>query len=124
MNTHESLSPHRLNESPAHRYQIYRQSKTGCHYNHGASMASAEDAVELFLATAPAFEGGGVRLWDHHEQRAVASAEWSVEKTRFGFMVRTRANVFHDDSLALMARKIEERHAIVQSVVHRAAVGF
>lgn len=124
MNTPEAPSSRQLTESSTHRYQIYRQSKTGCHYNHGAGIDSAEDAVELFLATSPVFEGGGVRLWDHLEQRAVASAEWSVEKTRFGFLVRTRTNIFHDDSLELIARRIAERHAIVQSVVRQNAMAI
>jgi len=123
MNANVELSV-AVHETAAHRYQIYRQSKNGCHFNHGASIESAEDAVEIFLATAPAFEGGGVRLWDHHESRAVASAEWNVERTRFGFMVRTRSNVFHDDSLALIARRVAERHAIVQSVVRQNGIAI
>ena len=56
-----------------HRYQIYRQARSGLHYNHGSIIDSPEDAVALFLNTSPAFEGGGVRLWDHYEQRHVAS---------------------------------------------------
>jgi hypothetical protein len=124
MNANMELSLDAVQEPTAHRYQIYRQSKYGCHFNHGARIDSMEDAVEIFLSTAPAFEGGGVHLWDHHEQRAVASAEWSVEKTRFGFLVRTRSNVFHDDSLALVARRVVERHAIVQSVLRQNAMAI
>ena len=41
-----------------HRYQVYRQARNGLHYNHGAIIESAEDAVALFLRTSPAFEGG------------------------------------------------------------------
>lgn len=99
-----------------HRYQIYRQSKNGCHYNHGERMDSAVDAVALFLGTAPTFEGGGVRLWDHREMRAVASAEWNVETTRMGFHVRTRSNVFHDETLAVIARDIAQREALTQAI--------
>lgn len=102
-----------------HRYQIFRQAKNGCHFNFGSSIASPEEAVEIFLDTAPAFEGGDLRLWDHREQRTVASAEWLVEITRFGFPVRTRANVFHDDAIAQIAQRVIEREAYFQSVAQR-----
>jgi hypothetical protein len=58
-----------LAEPPAaipYRYQIYRQARNGLHYNHGAVIDSPEDAVALFLQATPAFEGGGLRLWDHY----------------------------------------------------------
>ncbi len=102
-----------------HRYQVYRQAKNGLHYNHGAIIATPEDAVALFLNTAPAFEGGGVRLWDHHEQRHVASAEWNVETTRMGFPVRHRVNVYHDPALAVFAAQIAERERLEETVTNR-----
>ena len=77
---------------------------------------SGEEAVALFLNTAPAFEGGDVRVWDHREMRAVASAEWKVETTRMGFLVRTRSNVFHDEPLAAIAQNIAQREALARTV--------
>ncbi len=102
-----------------HRYQIYRQARSGLHYNHGAIIDSPEDAVALFLHTAPAFEGGGVRLWDHYEQRHVASAEWLVETTRMGFAVRHRVNLYHDPALAVVAAQIAERQQLEQTITDR-----
>ena len=102
-----------------HRYQIFRQAKNGCHFNYGSSIASAEEAVEIFFETAPAFEGGGLRLWDHREQRTVASTEWFFEITRFGFPVRTRANVFHDDTISQIAQRVIEREAYFQTLSQR-----
>lgn len=99
-----------------HRYQVYRQDKNGLHYNHGPIVDSPEEAVTLFLQTTPAFDGGGIRLWDHYEQRHVASAEWRVETTRMGFPVRTRANTFQDPALAVVARDIAQREALVQAI--------
>ena len=111
-----------LAEPPAstpHRYQIYRQARNGLHYNHGAIIDSPEDAVAMFLHTAPAFEGGGLRLWDHYEQRNVASAEWMIETTRMGFAVRHRVNLYHDPALAVVAAQITERQRIEQSLTDR-----
>lgn len=75
--------------------------------------------MEAFLNTAPGFEGGGVRLWDYHEQRALASAEWLVENTSFGFPVRVRADAFCDESVSQLARQICEREALIESVEQR-----
>lgn len=117
MKTTEAIAPV---DSPApHRYQIFRQAKNGVHYPYGSSIASADEAVEIFLETRPLFEGGGVRLWDHRAARAVASAEWFVETTGFGFPVRARANAFLDDEIARVAQQIVEREAYLQSVAQR-----
>lgn len=77
---------------------------------------SPHEAVALFLGAAPAFEGGVVDLWDYAEQRAVASAQWSIETTRMGFTVRTRSNVFQNETLATIARDIAQREALVQAI--------
>lgn len=114
--THVSTEVH---TSAPHRYQIFRQAKNGCHFNYGSSIASADEAVEIFLETAPMFEGGGIQLWDHREQRAVASTEWFVEVTRFGFPVRTRANLFHDEAIGNVAQRVIEREAFFQSLAER-----
>ena len=102
-----------------HRYQVYRQAKNGLHYNHGAIIDAPEDAVALFLRTTPAFDGGGVRLWDHYEQRHVASAEWLLETTRMGFSVRHRVNVYHDPALAVFAAQVAEREQLEQTITDR-----
>lgn len=101
------------------RYQIFRQAKNGSHLSFGSSIASAEEAVEIFSEAAPLFEGGGIRLWDHHEQRTVAAAEWSVEITHFGFPVRTRANAFYDETIGQVAQRLIEREAFFQSIAQR-----
>ncbi len=76
------------------------------HYAYGSSMESAEEAVEIFLETNPLFDGGGILLWDHREQRMVAAVEWLAETTHFGFNVRTRANAFYDDYVAAVATRL------------------
>lgn len=114
--------PHALAEPPAlapHRYQIFRQERNGVHYSFGSSIASAEEAVEIFLETKPVFEGGGIRLWDHREQRAVAAVDWIAESTAFGFNVRARANAFYDDHLAAIAVRVIEREAFFESLRQR-----
>jgi len=102
-----------------HRYQIFRQARNGCHFNYGSSIADAEEAVEIFLETPPIFEGGGIRLWDHREQRTVAQAEWHVEITRLHFPVRTRANAFYDEKIGQIAQRVIEREAFFQSLAER-----
>ena len=102
-----------------HRSQVYRQAKNGLHHNHGPAVDSPEDAVASFLQTTPAFEGGGVRLWDHTEMRIATSAEWQVETTRMGFAVRHRSNVFYDPALALVASHIAEREQLEQAISNR-----
>jgi hypothetical protein len=109
-------------ESPApapHRFQVFRQAKNGVHYNHGSRIASAEEAVENFLETPPLFDGGDIRLWDHREGRAVASADWLVESTRFGFAVRVRANAFFDEEISRIANRVVEREAYFRSIAQR-----
>jgi hypothetical protein len=101
------------------RYHVFRQAKNGLHHTPGASVDSPVDAVASFLHTTPAFEGGGVRLWDHTEMRIAASAEWQVETTRMGFAVRHRSNVFYDPALALAASRIAEREQLEQAITNR-----
>lgn len=105
--------------TPPHRYQIFRQTKNGVYQQHGVSIGSVDRAVELYLLTKPAFDGGGVRLWDSHEQRTVASAEWFVENTTFGFQVRVRADAFYDETVSEAARRILEREALIESLGQR-----
>lgn len=119
MKTIEAIAPTEAPSPAPHRYQIFRQAKNGVHYNYGSSIASAEEAVEVFLETAPLHEGGAIRLWDHHEQRAVATIDWIVVKTHFGFPVHARANAFFDEALSGIANRIIEREAYFQSVAQR-----
>lgn len=110
---HDTAAKHGLLPTPAH-YQIYRQMRAG-YYAGGFQTDSATDAVQAFLATAPAFDGGAIRLWDHRAERLLASVNWTVEKTGFGFSVRTRSNIFHDTTLARIAEQITEREQIIAS---------
>lgn len=98
-----------------HRYQVYRQQRAG-HYTIGFQTDTAVEAVQAFLETKPAYEGGTIRLWDRHSDRLMASAEWDIETTRMGFAVRTRQNVFHDDESAAIAQDIARREALVQAI--------
>ena len=98
-----------------HRYQVYRQQRAG-YYTIGLQTDSAVEAVQAFLETKPAFEGGTIRLWDRHGDRLMASAEWDIETTRMGFAVRTRENVFHDDETVAIAHDIARREALVQAI--------
>jgi len=93
------------------RYQIYRQNRAGL-FLPGHRTDSAPEAVEAFLNQAPAFEGGGVRLLDHHDQRMVASVEWRTEKTDFGFPVFHRSNRFHDSMIEFVAGEAMAREAM------------
>lgn len=76
-------------------------------------------ADRVLLDTAPLFEGDGIRLWDHREGRAVASAEWFSETTGFGFPVRARANAFFDDEIAQIAHQLVAREAYFESRAQR-----
>jgi hypothetical protein len=119
MNT-STLSLH--DPAATHRYQVYRQSQDDCHVPHGPILQTPEHAVALFLATAPVFEGGGVRLTDCDTQKLAASAEWRMEPTRMGFSVHTRANVFHEPALAVIAQQIAERERIEQAIANETMV--
>ena len=102
-------------QHPQHRYQVYRQQRAG-YYTVGVQTDSAFEAVQAFLETKPAFEGGTIRLWDRTGDRLLAAAEWDIETTRMGFSVRTRQNVFHDDAAANVARDIAQREALAQAI--------
>jgi hypothetical protein len=102
-------------QHPQHRYQIYRQQRAG-YYTIGVQTDGYHDAVQAFLDTKPAFEGGTIRLWDRQGDRLLAASEWDIETTRMGFSVRTRHNVFHDQETADLARNIAQREALVQAI--------
>lgn len=113
MNTTITLAS---NQRPQpHRYQVYRQQRAG-YYTIGVQTDIAAEAVQAFLDTKPAYEGGTIRLWDRHSDRLLAAAEWDIETTRMGFSVRTRQNVFHDVEAAAIARDIAQREALVQAI--------
>lgn len=62
---------------PSHRYQVYRQQRAG-YYTIGLQTDTAADAVQAFLDTRPAFEGGTIRLWDRSADLLMAAAEWDI----------------------------------------------
>lgn len=99
----------------ASRFQIYRQTRSG-NYVAGFQSESASEAIEAFLSATPLFDGGELRMWDHREQKVVASVAWIRERTDFGFAVRHRTNVFHNRLLGLVARRIEVHEAMVASI--------
>lgn len=98
-------------EASLARYQIHRQNRTGL-FLPVFRTDSAPEAVEAFLNQAPAFDGGGVRLLDHHDQRMVASVEWRTERTDFGFPVFHRSNQFHDSMIEFIAGEATAREAM------------
>ena len=99
------------------RYEVYRQNRAG---NFVRTFESSRplDAMLAFMDTTPAFEGGEVRIWDRQQERLLAAAEWTVERTGMGFYVRARKNVFHDDEAAALARLVAQREALVQAIAH------
>jgi hypothetical protein len=99
------------------RYEVYRQNRAG---NFVRTFESPRplDAMVAFMDTSPAFEGGEVRIWDRHQERLLAVAEWTVERTGMGFYVRTRKNVFLDDDAAALGRLVAQREALVQAIAH------
>lgn len=109
-------------EASVARYQIHRQNRTGL-FLPGFRTDSAPEAVEAFLNQAPAFDGGEVRLFDHREQRMVASVEWRTEKTDFGFPVHHRVNRFHDPMVERLAADVLARESLRQSVRHSLLAG-
>jgi len=111
--------------TPAHepRYQIYRQARAG-NFMPEFKTDSAREAVEMFAIMAPAFDGGAIRLWDHYGQHVAASVEWRPEKTDFGFVVYHRTNLFHDRLLGLIARQVQERETMRESLRHEAGVSL
>lgn len=113
MNT--ALTPVSSQQSEPYRYRVYRQQRAG-NYTVGLQTDTATEAVQAFLDTKPAFEGGTVRLWDRQADQIMASAEWDIETTRMGFAVRARRNVFHDEGAAVIARDIAQREALVQAI--------
>ena len=114
MNT-AALTPTTDQHPQPYRYQVYRQQRAG-NYTVGLQTDTAVEAVQAFLDTKPAFEGGTIRLWDRQGDHMMASAEWDIETTRMGFAVRARRNVFHDESAATIARDIVQREALVQAI--------
>lgn len=109
-------------EASAVRYQVYRQNRAG-QFLPGYRSDSAPEAVEAFLNQAPAFDGGGVRLFDLREERMVASVEWRTEKTDFGFSVHHRVNRFHDAMIEQLAADVLARESLRQSVRHSLLMG-
>lgn len=117
-NTNDSkhvLSPANVETSAVARYQIYRQARTGA-YQAEFKTDSAAEVVEAFLHQAPAFDGGEIRIWNHREQRVSAAVVWRTEKTDFGFPVHHRTNEFHDRLLGVIARQLQEREALRETI--------
>lgn len=108
-------------EASVARYQIHRQSRTGL-FLPGFRTDSAPEAVEAFLNQAPAFDGGGVRLLDHRDQRMVASVEWTTVKTDFGFPVHHRVNRFHDAMIEQLADAVQAREVLREELRHEATL--
>jgi hypothetical protein len=108
-------------EASVSRYQIHRQSRTGL-FLPGFRTDSAPEAVEAFLNQAPAFDGGGVRLLDHRDQRMVASVEWTTVKTDFGFPVHHRVNRFHDATIEQLADAVQAREVLREELRHEATL--
>ena len=108
-------------EASVARYQIHRQNRTGL-FLPVFRTDSAPEAVEAFLNQAPAFDGGGVRLLDHREQRMVASVEWSTVKTDFGFPVHRRVNRFHDAMIEQLANTVQAREVLREELRHEATL--
>ena len=111
--------------TPAHepRYQIYRQARAG-NFMPEFKTDSAREAVEMFAIMTPAFEGGAIRLWDHSGQHVSASVEWRPEKTDFGFIVYHRTNLFHDRLLGVIARQVQERETMRESLRQEAGMSL
>jgi hypothetical protein len=105
------------------RYQIYRQAGAG-NFMPEFKTDSAREAVEMFAIMTPAFEGGAIRLWDHSGQHVSASVEWRPEKTDFGFIVYHRTNLFHDRLLGLIARQVQERETMRESLRQEAVMSL
>ena len=116
-NPKPSFASSEAHASAAARYQIYQQSRSGVFTSRFKS-DSAGEVVEAFLKQAPAYEGGELRIWNHHAVEQSASVEWRIERTDFGFPVHHRTNVFYDPMLGLIARRLNEREAI-RSEVHQ-----
>lgn len=108
-------------EASVARYQIHLQNRAGL-FLPGFRTDSAPEAVEAFLNQAPAFDGGGVRLLDHREQRMVASVEWSTVKTDFGFPVHHRVNRFHDAMIEQLANAAQAREVMREELRHEATL--
>jgi hypothetical protein len=98
MQPHQSNDPAHSEISPVSRYRLYRQTRTGIHVLEFQT-ESATEAVDAFRRQMPAFEGGKIRLWDHHTQRIAASVLWNLEKDDSGLPVFNRTNLFHDRQL-------------------------
>ncbi len=110
-------------EAAVARYQIYRQNRAGLLLP-GYRSDSAPEAVEAFLNQAPAFDGGEVRLFDHRNQRMVASVEWRIEKTAFGFPVHHRVNRYHDAMIEQLAGEVLARESLRLELRREASLGM
>jgi hypothetical protein len=114
-----------MKKSPAsnkhRRFQIYRQGPAG-NYSPRLGTNSAIKAVEAFLTERPAFEGGDMHLWNHHEHRVCASVKWNVLRTPSGTLMRHRTNVFCDALLAFIVRQIHGRETAGGPIHHRIRV--
>jgi hypothetical protein len=109
-------------KTPTARYQVYQQNRVGL-FLPGYRTDAASEVVEAFLHQAPAFDGGGIRLFDHRDQRMVASVEWRTEKTDFGFPVHHRVNRFHDAVIEQLAQETLARESLRESVRHSLLAG-
>ena len=105
------------------RYQIFRQARAG-NFMPEFKTDSSTEAVEMFAIMTPAFEGGAIRLWDHSAQHVSASVEWRPERTDFGFFVYHRTNLFHDPVLGFIARHLQEREAMRETIRHETGMSL
>ena len=119
MNNTDSHTRAEARSQIGHRYEIFREAKDGSYVSNGSQIDSAERAVEAFLRTPPLYEGGATRLWDHHQQQAVAISATSVSITHLGCKLHTRATGFFDQTIGELARRVIEREAYSQSLGER-----
>jgi hypothetical protein len=108
-----TCDPRRADTS-APQFEIHQECYSGFYVTTFRAQ-SVQAALDAFLEQRPAFEGGDVRVLDRYDNRILASVEWHMGNTDFGFAVYLRVNRFSDWIIEQLAHEVLARQKLIHS---------
>lgn len=100
---------HRVDNLSGPRYEVLRQPLFGVEYERDFAADSPEEAVEGFRDSMPAFDGGGLIIWDQHEYTLAAYLDWTCTRDHGEAVAWSSRQVYPDQELAAAAQRLDQR---------------
>ncbi len=103
---------HRVDNLSGPRYEVLRQPLFGVEYERDFAADSPEEAVEGFRDSMPAFDGGGLIIWDRHEHACAAYLHWTPSYDPYGEVIsRSSQRLYLNQEIAQAAQRLDQREA-------------